>query len=57
MKKMACLLLSAFFVGGPVAAQVTNDPFPDPIGDRWGAPGRRTTPISLGSPAYEVRRP
>jgi hypothetical protein len=33
--RTTCLLVSVILASTPVAAQVTNDPFPDPIGDRW----------------------
>ncbi len=33
--RMTCLLTSVFLLAAPLAAQVSNDPFPDPIGDDW----------------------
>jgi hypothetical protein len=33
--RTTCLLATLLLVAAPVAAQVTNDPFPDPIGDDW----------------------
>jgi len=33
--RTTCLLTTMLLLAAPVAGQVTNDPFPDPIGDDW----------------------
>ncbi|MGD2045287.1 MAG: PQQ-dependent sugar dehydrogenase [Gemmatimonadota bacterium] len=33
--RISCLLAAALASAAPLAAQVTNDPFPEPIGDNW----------------------
>jgi len=33
--RMICTLTAALVAAAPVAAQTTNDPFPNPIGDSW----------------------